>query len=76
MNNTMCAGVFLSLVYRRHLAWDYTSEVLCILLPTALLTWLGSTRRTVRTVWALPVLAAYPTVLLLQFLLKQVLGCH
>ncbi|KAJ4808429.1 Calcium-binding EF-hand family protein [Rhynchospora pubera] len=32
MNNTMCLAVFLALVYVRHLTWDFSSEVLIILI--------------------------------------------
>ncbi|KAF3333288.1 Sodium/calcium exchanger protein [Carex littledalei] len=32
MNNTLCLAVFLALVYVRHLTWDFSSEVLVILI--------------------------------------------
>ncbi|KAJ3686304.1 hypothetical protein LUZ61_015468 [Rhynchospora tenuis] len=32
MNNTLCLAVFLALVYVRHLTWDFSSEVLIILI--------------------------------------------
>eukprot|EP00274_Cyanoptyche_gloeocystis_P006906 CAMPEP_0196654100 /NCGR_PEP_ID=MMETSP1086-20130531/3774_1 /TAXON_ID=77921 /ORGANISM="Cyanoptyche gloeocystis , Strain SAG4.97" /LENGTH=547 /DNA_ID=CAMNT_0041985659 /DNA_START=29 /DNA_END=1673 /DNA_ORIENTATION=- len=31
MNNTLCLGIFLAMVYFRALAWDYSAEVACIL---------------------------------------------
>merc|ERR1711904_138808 len=34
MNNTLCLGVLLTMVYVRHLKWDYTAEVACILFAT------------------------------------------
>jgi hypothetical protein len=44
------------------------------MLPTLAITLLATRGRTIRTVWALPILGAYPLVLFLQFLLKHVLG--
>jgi len=34
MNNTLCLGVLLLLIYVKELEWDYTAEVGCILLTT------------------------------------------
>ncbi len=66
-------GLFLLVVYLRGLAWTYTSEVIVIIVPTLLLSWLAGTRCRHRAAWALPVLGLYPAALLLQYGLKYVL---
>lgn len=32
MNNTFCLGVFMFLIYFRHLAWEFSAETVSILL--------------------------------------------
>lgn len=34
MNNTMCLGIFLALVYFKDLKWEYTAEVIAIIVST------------------------------------------
>ena len=70
MNNTMCLGFMLLVLYIRNIKWDYTSEVILVLVPTAMLGVFGATRRSVSLVWGCVALAMYPLALLLQYVLK------
>lgn len=70
MNNTMCLGFLLLVLYLRNLKWDYGCEVVLVVLPTLALGAFGATHRSVRTVWGVVALAVYPLVLLMQYLLK------
>ncbi|KAJ4770050.1 Calcium-binding EF-hand family protein [Rhynchospora pubera] len=45
MNNIMCLAVFLTVVYVRHLTWDFSSEVLIILIAFIGCVWIGVGRR-------------------------------
>jgi hypothetical protein len=46
MNNTLCLGVFLALIYFRNLTWDFSSEVLIILLVCVVMALFTSFRTT------------------------------
>ncbi|CAI5537504.1 unnamed protein product [Closterium sp. Naga37s-1] len=74
MNNTMCLGTFLALVYFRSLKWQFSAEVTIILLNTFIVGILGGTRRTFQTWLAFPVLALYPLSILIVAFLDYVLG--
>ncbi|GMH40762.1 hypothetical protein BSKO_08666 [Bryopsis sp. KO-2023] len=37
MNNTLCLGLFLLVVYGQQLTWDYTAEVTVIMIPTIIM---------------------------------------
>ncbi|KAM1474880.1 hypothetical protein ACFX2I_030843 [Malus domestica] len=50
MNNLLCLAVFLALVYARGLTWDFSSEVLVILIVCVVMGLLGSLR-TVFPLW-------------------------
>ncbi|CAI5509723.1 unnamed protein product [Closterium sp. Naga37s-1] len=63
MNNTMCLGTFLALIYFRGLAWEFSSEVVIILLNTFVVGLLGGSRHTFPTWMAFPVLLLYPASL-------------
>jgi len=59
LNNTLCLGVLLIMVYIRGLKWDYTAEVACILFAT----WAvgaGTCGTTIKYGFALFALAVYP----------------
>jgi hypothetical protein len=73
MNNTFCLAIFLALVYFRSLSWDFSAEVMAILLVNWGVGFIGS-RETV-TLWqAGIVLMLYPTSLLLVWFLETVCG--
>ncbi|GJP45437.1 hypothetical protein CLOM_g4828 [Closterium sp. NIES-68] len=63
MNNTLCLGTFLALIYFRGLAWQFSSEVVIILLNTFIVGLLGGSRHTFTTWMAFPVLLLYPVSL-------------
>eukprot|EP00850_Spirogloea_muscicola_P001311 SM000005S17108 [mRNA] locus=s5:191804:194416:+ [translate_table: standard] len=60
MNNTLCLGIFLGLVYARGLTWNFSSEVTVILFTILVLGVLGGSRTTIPAWVAFPVLALYP----------------
>ncbi|CAI7894689.1 unnamed protein product [Closterium sp. NIES-54] len=74
MNNTMCLGTFLALIYFRGLAWEFSSEVVIILLNTFVVGLLGGSRHTFPTWMAFPVLLLYPASLAIVACLDTYLG--
>ncbi|CAI5468524.1 unnamed protein product [Closterium sp. Yama58-4] len=74
MNNTMCLGTFLALIYFRGLAWQFSSEVVIILLNTFVVGLLGGSRHTFPTWMAFPVLLLYPVSLAIVACLDTDLG--
>merc|ERR1712072_320568 len=78
MNNTMCLGIFLGLVAFRGLKWEYTAEVIVILLSTLAVGLLstGVTCREDRVTfptWLAPVvLLIYPLSLVVIIVLENV----
>lgn len=74
MSNILSLSVFLGLVYLRQLTWDFSAEVLVILL-VCLVTGLIASFRTTFPLWmCLLAYALYPFSLLLVFVLDDVLG--
>ncbi|CAM6121703.1 unnamed protein product [Calypogeia fissa] len=74
MNNTLCLGLFLALVYVRNLTWEFSSEVTVILLSVVALGAIGGSRTTFPVSLGLPVLAIYPMCISLVAILDNVLG--
>ncbi|KAK9152954.1 hypothetical protein Sjap_000434 [Stephania japonica] len=74
MNNVLCLSVFLALVYARGLVWDFSSEVLVILIVCIVMGLFGSFR-TVFPLWTSSVAyALYPFSLVLVYVLDYKLG--
>ncbi|KAG9446100.1 hypothetical protein H6P81_012228 [Aristolochia fimbriata] len=74
MNNALCLGVFLALVYIRHLSWDFSAEVLVIFIVSMLMGIFASFR-TKFPLWTCSVAyAMYPLSLLLVYVLDYVYG--
>jgi Ca2+/Na+ antiporter len=77
LNSTLCLGCFLAIIYSRHLPWTFASEVLVIILPTLLLGFFATRRRSWPAAWGLGAMALYPLVLLMQLgLMKAFPGKH
>ncbi|GBF88403.1 hypothetical protein Rsub_01115 [Raphidocelis subcapitata] len=74
LNNTLCLGLFLYVVWARQLPWVYSSEVTVIVTCSLLLGALGYSRTTFKAKWALPTMALYPLSLLAVHLLDTKLG--
>lgn len=60
MNNTLCLGCFLVLVYLRGLVWEYSSEIVVILLSNVVVGVIGGLKETLPLWMVYPVLALYP----------------
>ncbi|KAG6637233.1 sodium/calcium exchanger NCL-like [Carya illinoinensis] len=74
MNNVLCLSVFLALVYIRGLTWDFSSEVLVIIIVCVVVGCFASFR-TYFPLWtALVALLLYPFSLALVYVLDYVLG--
>lgn len=71
MNNTMCLGLFLLVVYLRDLEWEFTAETVAILFSTYAVGLVGATRTTFPLAYVLPALALYPASLGLVLGLKS-----
>ncbi|KAK1414338.1 hypothetical protein QVD17_30082 [Tagetes erecta] len=74
MNNLLCLSVFLALVYVRGLTWDFTSEVLVILIVCIVMGVFGSLRTTFPLWTSFIAFALYPLSLVLVYILDYVFG--
>jgi len=73
MNNTMCLGLFLLVVWLQGLTWTYTSEVAITVGSTLLIGALGMSSTTFRS-WTAPVvLLLYPVSIYLVYVFDYVL---
>ena len=76
MNNTMCLGIFLALVYFRDLKWEYTAEVIAIIVSTFAIGMLSTGIRCAKDrvtfpTWMAPTsLLIYPLSLILIIVLE------
>ncbi|KAL5729966.1 hypothetical protein ACHQM5_002853 [Ranunculus cassubicifolius] len=74
MNNVLCLAVFLAIVYIRELTWDFSAEVLVILIVCVVMGVFASFR-TVFPIWTSSVaFLLYPFSLALVYLLDYVFG--
>jgi hypothetical protein len=74
MNNILCLSVFLALVYVRDLTWEFSAEVVVILIVCIVMGALGSIR-TVYPLWtSIVAFLLYPFSLALVYVLDYVLG--
>lgn len=74
MNNILCLSIFLALVYVRGLTWNFSSEVLVILIVCIVMGSLASLRTTFPLWTSLVAFALYPFSLILVYVLDYVLG--
>lgn len=74
MNNTLCLAIFLAIVYYRGLTWDFSSEVLVILVATVVIGALASVRITFPSWMAIIALVLYPFSIALVAILDYVYG--
>jgi len=72
MNNTLCLGIFMALVYFRELEWYYSAEVLVILV-VQLCVGLISFQKTYKVFLAFPVGCIYIISLVLVYVLEKFL---
>ncbi|CAD5188374.1 unnamed protein product [Musa acuminata subsp. malaccensis] len=74
MNNTLCLAVFLALVYVRHLTWDFSAEVLVILIVCVVMGIFTSLRTTFPLWTCFVAFLLYPLALVLVYVLDFVFG--
>ncbi|KAI3786599.1 hypothetical protein L1987_40399 [Smallanthus sonchifolius] len=74
MNNILCLSVFLALVYVRGLSWDFSSEVLVILIVCIVMGVFGSLRTTFPLWTSFIAFALYPFSLILVYVLDYTFG--
>lgn len=74
MNNVLCLSVFLALVYVRGLTWDFSSEVLVILIVCLVMGGFASFRTTFPLWTCFIAYGLYPFSLVLVYVLDYVLG--
>ncbi|KAL7216739.1 hypothetical protein ACSBR1_028636 [Camellia fascicularis] len=74
MNNLLCLSVFLALVYIRGLTWDFSAEVLVILIVCIVMGVFGSFRTTFPLWTSFVAFFLYPFSLALVYVLDYVLG--
>jgi Ca2+/Na+ antiporter len=76
MNNTMCLGIFLAIVYFRHLLWDFSAEISVIFFATVIMGAVAAFRTTFPLWMAFIGLALYPLSIALVAFLDYVCGWH
>ncbi|PWA66613.1 sodium/calcium exchanger family protein / calcium-binding EF hand family protein [Artemisia annua] len=74
MNNVLCLSVFLALVYVRGLTWDFSSEVLVILIVCIVMGVFGSCRTTFPLWTSFIAFLLYPFSLILVYVLDYGYG--
>ncbi|KAF7836669.1 sodium/calcium exchanger NCL-like [Senna tora] len=74
MNNVLCLSVFLALVYIRGLTWDFSSEVLVILVVCVVMGVFASFRTTFPLWTSILAILLYPFSLALVYVLDYVFG--
>lgn len=74
MNNTLCLSVFLAIVYIRHLTWDFSAEVLIILIVCVVMGLVASFRCTFPLWTSFVAFLLYPLSLILVYVLDYVFG--
>ncbi|XP_060209295.1 sodium/calcium exchanger NCL-like [Lycium barbarum] len=74
MNNLLCLSVFLALVYIRGLTWDFSSEVLVILIVCVVMGVFASVRRTFPLWTSFLAFLLYPFSLVLVYVLDYKFG--
>ncbi|KAM3696991.1 hypothetical protein ACB098_06G080000 [Castanea mollissima] len=74
MNNVLCLSVFLALIYIRGLTWDFSAEVVVILIVCLVIGLLGSLRTHFPLWTAILAILLYPFSLALVYVLDYVLG--
>ncbi|KAH7658100.1 EF-hand-containing protein [Dioscorea alata] len=74
MNNTLCLAIFLALVYIRGLTWDFSSEVLVILIVCIVMALFTSFRTTFPLWTCFVAYLLYPFSLVLVYVLDFVFG--
>lgn len=74
MNNVLCLSVFLALVYIRGLNWDFSAEVLVILIVCVAMGAFGSFRTTFPVWTSSLAFLLYPFSLALVYVLDYVFG--
>ncbi|KAK9269560.1 hypothetical protein L1049_001336 [Liquidambar formosana] len=74
MNNILCLSVFLALVYIRGLTWDFSAEVLVILIVCIVMSAFASFRTTFPLWTSSVAFILYPFSLALVYVLDYVLG--
>jgi len=76
MNNTMCLGIFLAIVYFRSLLWDFSAEISVIFFATLIMGAVAAFRTTFPLWMAFIGLALYPLSIALVAFLDYVCGWH
>ncbi|KAH7860522.1 hypothetical protein Vadar_014429 [Vaccinium darrowii] len=74
INNVLCLSVFLALVYVRDLTWDFSAEVLVIIIVCVVMGAFASFRTTFPLWTVILVFLLYPFSLALVYVLDYVLG--
>lgn len=74
MNNTLCLGVFLIVVLLKRVAWDFSSEVLVVVVVTLIMGFLSGFKVTFPLWMAILALFLYPASIALVVILDYVFG--
>ena len=73
MNNTLCLGIFMALIFFKGLFWEFSAETIAIVLVQAVVGLMSfKEHEYMRDAWL--ILALYPASIILVFLLENVAG--
>lgn len=76
MNNTLCLGVFLIVVLLKGVPWDFSSEVLVVVVVTLIMGFLSGLKVTFPLWMTILALFLYPASIALVVILDYVFGWH
>lgn len=74
MNNTFCLGIFLGVVYFKHLAWQFTAETVSIMLVEVVIVAIVANRTSLKMFHGVLILVLYPLSLFMVWFLENKCG--
>eukprot|EP01025_Chloroclados_australasicus_P048108 TRINITY_DN5436_c0_g1_i2.p1 TRINITY_DN5436_c0_g1~~TRINITY_DN5436_c0_g1_i2.p1 ORF type:complete len:558 (-),score=69.45 TRINITY_DN5436_c0_g1_i2:617-2230(-) len=74
MNNTLGLGLFMLIIYVQGIPWTFSSEVIAIILVTAIMGFLGGFKRTFSMLFGFLALALYPLAIVVVYVLDEILN--
>eukprot|EP00792_Barthelona_sp_PAP020_P007537 TRINITY_DN3149_c5_g1_i2.p1 TRINITY_DN3149_c5_g1~~TRINITY_DN3149_c5_g1_i2.p1 ORF type:complete len:449 (+),score=128.41 TRINITY_DN3149_c5_g1_i2:66-1412(+) len=76
MNNTLCLGLMLGLVYWKKIAWDFTAEVATTMVVMIVMSVVGVKLKNIKVWWFIPVMLVYPLSIFGIYILTTVFNIH
>lgn len=74
MNNTFCLAIFYALIWQKHLAWQFTAEMVAIVVTQWLIGGVAILKTTHSTCIGFFIIACYPLCLFIVWFLENIFG--